>query len=360
MLERNLLELLSRDPDSPHSGWMAVNSPGHDLRSADGRYLIEIKAKLSDRRAFIASATKLALDCNRYHAGAAYLVLWEARLAKATMLERWNDLQDLFRSDVSGGLRLVSVWPDNELLVPDDATSRWLARLVRGAAALSRGPAPRIDRRYEVLRLLALRLFWNEGPIKIKDLQAETGLSHPTVKRDLDRLGKYVERQSDRSVQLARFPLDGWRELIALSPDIRRTAYYADATGKKPNIRRLVNRLRQLELEHVAFGGVIAAREWQPDFDLDGTPRIDLSVHAPDGRRQVGFLEDVDAALEPTDDPARAVIAVHSVVRARSHFKHHPELGLIADPVETLLDLYELRLDSQAEEFRNTWKTRRS
>jgi hypothetical protein len=323
--------------------------------------VIELKERLSDRRALLAAATQLALGCERLPGvDEAYLVLWDPRLAGSTIVEQWNDLQHLFRPTISNRLRLASVWPNDQLTVPDDERTRWFAEAVRRAATQSGGPGPKVDRTHEVLKLLILRRFWNRGPIKIKELQAEAGLSHPTVKRDLDRLGDHVARQSDRSVELARFPQDAWSQLRALAPRARHTAHFADGTGRKPDLRRLVDRLRRLKLENVALGGVIAAREWQPDFDLEGTPRIDLSVHAPDGRRDVTFIKDIDAALQPSEDKASAAVVVHSLVRAKPHFKAHPDLGLIADPIETLLDLYELRLYAQADEFLRTWKIKHS
>lgn len=337
--------------------WLQRRASGADLVSADGREIIEVKVRTPSRRDLISSATQLAMECQRSSAVEnAYLVLWNPGLNQTTISEIWNDLGSLFTTDVAARLRLVCVWPDHELLIPDDGSMRQFARAIQLAAESGGGPVPKANRGYEVLKILTRRYFLNEGPIRIKQLQSETGLSHPTVKRDLDRLGKYIERSSNRSVRLKSFPADQWRQLRALGPKIRNTAYYADATGQPVDLPWLAKRVRGLKQEHIAFGGVIAAKEWQADFDLDGTPRIDLCVHAPDGRRDLSFMRDIDPALETTDDETRAAVAVHSLVRRESHFRHHPELSRIADPVETLLDLYELRLDSQADAFLKHWK----
>jgi hypothetical protein len=153
-------------------------------------------------------------------------------------------------------------------------------------------------------------------------------------------------------VRLGAFPTDAWAALRAQASRIRDTQAYADATGRAPNLERLLSRLRTAAPSHVAVGGVVAARFWKPDIDIDGTPRIDLCVHAPTGRRDMAFLKQVDVALTPTDEPGNAIVVVHSLYRPVPHFTEDSRGLPIADPIEVLLDLHELRFDAQAAELR--------
>ena len=104
--------------------------------------------------------------------------------------------------------------------------------------------------------------------------------------------------------------------------------------------------------KHVAYGGVVAARHWQANFDLNGTPRIDLVVHCPNQLVDLGFVKKLDPALKENtgrsfDDSPTVVI--HPITRREPDFTKNADGGLpIADPVETALDLTEMGLTAQA------------
>jgi hypothetical protein len=96
----------------------------------------------------------------------------------------------------------------------------------------------------------------------------------------------------------------------------------------------------------VYIGGVAAARHYYPRFDLNGLPRLDLVTTSEVG---VDWLRKLDPALRPTNDPARSpVLVVHPT---EDLVDGSEESSPWADPVETLLDLHELRLGDQAEDF---------
>jgi hypothetical protein len=57
----------------------------------------------------------------------------------------------------------------------------------------------------------------------------------------------------------------------------------------------------------------------------------------------------LDSALRVSPTKDDAVLALHRLVRARPMFESDDEIGAIADPVEVLLDLHELRLEAQAD-----------
>jgi hypothetical protein len=186
-------------------------------------------------------------------------------------------------------------------------------------------------------------------------LARDVGCTYPTIREALRRLEakKYVSRSSDRSVQLSRFPRDVWRELLALASSIRPSIRFTDESGEKPDAHRLLERFSRKNLEGVALGGVAAARFWHPAFDLHGTPKLNLIVHAPNGLVDLAFVKRLDPALKRNDDPdASPVLVIHPLLRATSHFVE-PADGrpAYADPVETALDLYELGLFTQADDF---------
>jgi hypothetical protein len=109
----------------------------------------------------------------------------------------------------------------------------------------------------------------------------------------------------------------------------------------------------------VAVGGVVAARSYDPHFDLNGVPRLDLVVVRS---QSIDWLKEVNPALQPAAATVSSpVLVIHPV--------EHFWVGLpprlagelpIADPVEVLLDLYELRLTDQAEHFVTAVRARAS
>jgi hypothetical protein len=87
------------------------------------------------------------------------------------------------------------------------------------------------------------------------------------------------------------------------------------------------------------------------DLDLVGAPRLDLCVHAPDDRLDLGFVSELDPALVRTADPrAPARVVIHPIRRRTPFFEARTDGVPRADIVECLLDLSEARLAVQADE----------
>ena len=205
---------------------------------------------------------------------------------------------------------------------------------------------------FEVFKVLLRRSLMGLGPIGVGEVMRRVGCSYPTVADAIRRLerSKEVERRSKRSVELADFPRKTWGEVLALSDSLRRPRLYADTTGKSPDPKALLRRLGTMKPEGVAVGGVSAGRHYDSRFDLNGLPRLDLTVHGKD----VSFVRKLDPALkqvEPgTSGTSGIVLAVHNLSRKEPLFEPNTRGGLAwSDPVETLLDLHDLRLMEQAE-----------
>ena len=140
------------------------------------------------------------------------------------------------------------------------------------------------------------------------------------------------------------------REIVALSDSLRKPIYYKDRSGRAPDAVELLKRIATTAPRGVAVGGVVAARVHDKSFDLNGIPRVDVVVE-----RDVGldWIRALDPALQRlpavTSSPT---LVVHPVTRVEITSANSAYPGVpIADPVETLLDLYELRLTEQAEDL---------
>ncbi|MFA6313943.1 MAG: hypothetical protein WC681_20895 [Sterolibacterium sp.] len=184
-------------------------------------------------------------------------------------------------------------------------------------------------------------------------LMKTVGCSYPTAARALEKMGHAIVRRTDRRAVLRGFPGEEWARLVSLSDEIRSTARFVDRSGQTRSPQSLLRRLAQLGRDDIAVGGIEGARHYDPNIDLIGLPRLDLSLHCPGRRVDWGFIERLDPALERTEQrDAPAVLVVHLVRRKVSLFQSGADGMQWADPVECLLDLHEARLESQAKAFR--------
>ncbi len=132
-----------------------------------------------------------------------------------------------------------------------------------------------------------------------------------------------------------------------------------DDTDKPRSASSLAERLQQLRPEGVAIGGVLGARHHDPELDLMGLPRLDVSVLSPDREADIAFVRRLDPAFEATSDPTEPTRLVVHFVRHRASLFEADASGLPwADPVECLLDLHEARLEPEAADFVRALKAR--
>src|SRR6185312_3569357 len=201
---------------------------------------------------------------------------------------------------------------------------------------------------FEVWKVLLGAWIMREGPLTALEVSRRSAASIPTVAvalRHLRRRGEIAETRN-QPIELLGFPRATLREVLALSDSLRRPAHYYDASGRPPDPAGLLRHLRAAPPRGLAIGGVVAARHYDPDFDLNGLPRLDVVV---EGKVPSDWVRNVDPAMRvvPPTVPS-PVLVVHPVKSLRGI---EPTKGTLrmADPVETLLDLYELRLTDQAE-----------
>ena len=312
---------------------------------------VEVKFETHSIRNLRASLLGLAYWLTNNPTSRGLLVLVDSRITEERLQGEWKLAQQTLRPEVLQRMAVAFAKNKQYVGLPRDLGDDfrvWLDQLVLRE---SHEGKPR-ESFYAILEVLLHQWLLGKGPMTSKWLMKTVGCSYPTVAASLRRFESSLLRHSDRRVELRYFPKDEWARLLAVSDEVRSTTRFADRSGQPRSPDSLLNRLKRLEHSEIAVGGVVGARHYQPDLDLVGTPRLDLSLHCRAKNVDLDFVKQLDPALQETkrrDEPAPLVI--HLVRRARSLFEPG-EGGLQwADPVECLLDLHEGRLESQALEF---------
>jgi DNA-binding MarR family transcriptional regulator len=323
-----------------------------DLVSRDGARGLEVSAGAQGVRDLDASALRLARWVAERAGREGCLVLLGSRLTAERLRREWEAIRRVLRPDLGRRIALLAGPGSAELFPWVRPLVRWIGAREAQPAAPSAPSAALTPTVFEVLKIVVRHWLLRVGPLSRRRLQAESGATYPTVARALRKLEEAgeLERLPNRRVQLRAFPRKTWQELLPLAAALRRRAAYVDATGRRPDPAALLRKLESLRPAGVALGGVAAARHWDRRFDLHGTPRIDLVVHAPRGTIDAGFVGKLDGSLRAAT-AGEPVLVLHPLPRAAALFDAGPRGLPFADPVETLLDLHELRLTAQAAEL---------
>ncbi len=321
-----------------------------DFVTSDRRVVLEVKRTGGGLRDVHAAALQVAMYASALGAERGIVLLCGSRVSAAGLRDEWQKLLRVLAPDVASRLGLVAILEEDVVIEPDEPLSRDIAEAAADAGGRT-APKLRGNRSFEVMRVLLSRWLLHRGRIAVGELQSQTGLSHPSVSKALAALGPAVERRRDRSVALRAFPSEAWAQLVALAPKVRQTAAFVDESGRGGDPQRLLDRVRRTPPPGVAVAGVVAARHWHTGLDLEGLPRLDLSVHAPEGGMDTAFVAKLDPALVPAPPGTPPLLVLHAVPRAESLFVPLASGPPWADPVEALLDLYELRLIEQADDL---------
>jgi len=230
-----------------------------------------------------------------------------------------------------------------------------------GERRMSRGPVGG-DATFEIQKLAVLQWMQDGGAMTPGWITHHSGYSYPTVSKALKSLEEsgrdVLTRHSGRKgVELSRFPLGAWAWILSRANESRETIRFVSEGDPRPP-KALLDRLRRANFSHVAVGGVDGARRLLPSLDLFGQPRLDLTVHARGMRSRDEQREEVaeivsrlDPALMPVQSAGQAAsLVVHFLYRKTAFFEEESGLQW-ADSAECLLDLHELGMESQAEQF---------
>ena len=281
------------------------------------------------------------------------LVLTNPRITDAALQKEWSMVKLSLRPEIVRRLALAGRRKEEIFTIagnlPPNLSSR-LPRYVDQAPGAQPYRAPQSSD--AILLVLLNQWFLRKGPMTTQWLIQAVGCSYPTAANALRRLEHVIKRLSDRRLQLWGFPMDEWQRVVASRERAHPTLHYVDRSRQRRSADSFLRRASGLDRDDIAVGGVIAARHYYPEFDLRGTPRLDLTLHSPDGRTDLSFVENLDPALELTAGPAEpAVLAVHVLRRQASLFAPNRDGLPWVDPVATLLGLYDARLEPQAKEL---------
>jgi hypothetical protein len=312
---------------------------------------VEVKFETHGIRNLRASLLGLAYWLTNHPDNRGLLVLVDSRITAERLQREWKLAQQTLHPVILERMAVAFARNKEYVGLPRDLGDDFRAWLDQLVIRESHKGKPR-ESFYAILEVLLHQWLLGKGPMTSEWLMKTVGCSYPTVAAGLRRLEPSLLRHSDRRVELRYFPRDEWVRLLAVSDEVRSTTRFADRSGQPRSPESLLNRLKRLKRSDIAVGGVVGARHYQPELDLVGTPRLELSLHCRGRNVDWGFVKELDPALQETklrDEPAPLVI--HLVRRATSLFESGPDRLQWADPVECLLDLHEGRLESQALEF---------
>ena len=279
---------------------------------------------------------------------AVVLALSEPRIGIERLREEWMAAAKIIRPEIWRRMALMvrksgalHGWPAktteaewDECVATQHAAAKAPLRRERGGEVF-----------HDILRVLIRQWMTGGGTVSGQWLCEAAGCSHPTLKRALHRLTRYLNGTRP-PVALTRFPTDEWARLLTSSDRIRCTERYAAAADV--TVETLEQAIRALHCDDVWLGGVPGARHYFPALDLVGTPRLDVTMPAAGRRADTAWTAEV--GLRPAAEGEPVLLAVHAV--------HFPGARCEksggrrwADPVECLLDLHESRLENQAKDF---------
>lgn len=318
-----------------------------------GNTIVEVKSDLHSFRNLRAALLQLAYYLTEQPDERGLLVLANPRITDAALQKEWRLAEQTLRPEV---LRRLSVAAERgaEISTISGELSPDLSNRVREMVDREARAQPSRARQPPEAIFLVLMHQWflRKGPMTTQWLIQAVGCSYPTAANALRRLEHLIERFSDRRIQLWGFPAEEWQRVVSNRDRVHPTLRYADRSGQRRSPESLLRRASGFDRPDIAVGGVLAARHYHPALDLRGTPRLDLTLHSPDGTADLSFVEQLDPALERTksnDEPA--ALAIHVLRRQASFFQTDGDGLSWADPVESLLGLYDARLEPQAREF---------
>jgi hypothetical protein len=338
----------------PLAGYNLVDSTRQE--STDHRRILDFHPFMQSVRDFEAAVMKAAKELTRRPSlEEACVAVSLVRFTRERIEREWKGMKSMFLPEIADRLALIAVDGTGAFVDPDQPRLRKLAQPLQPTRGAPRPPKHRpLGRKsFDVLKVLLDHWLLGHGAVSVAQLVREAGASYPTVAEALERLEstQQLRRHSSRAVELSAFPEAAWSEMVALGDAVRQTQSWLDVTGRPSDPKGLLARLARLQRPGVSVGGVVAARHYDPHFDLHGTPRLDVCVHNEEAHP--GDLAiDLDPALQLTQErKAPAVLVIHLVTRPYAPTQPNPKGVRWASPAETLHDLHELGLSQQAEEL---------
>lgn len=302
-----------------------------------------------------------ALSQNRSQHG--FLLLVDSHVSRKRISEEWRLTQSIINPGIANRIKFylkegnkIYGWPEN----PDKRILEHLSRAMRDESPEVGLRLPKTD--YFSVILKTLLLNWmghsSQNPefMSKKRLGELAGCSYPTVISSLNRLKNHLTHSSNTGIGLRRFPHEQWHSMILGAGKIRATQRFVDRSGQPRRPSFLLERLANMQLGHIGVGGVPGALAVYPDLNITGSPRLDICIHAPGKVADIAFVKKLDPALELTKDQMEpAQVVIHFVRSEYNNFEQYlPDIKR-ASWVECMLDLHEMHLGEQADEWLQQW-----
>lgn len=309
--------------------------------------------------AILKLADALSNDADRQ----GFLLLIDSYVSKRRVNEEWLLIQRIINPSITKRLNIflkqgkrVHGWPEE----PNEEMSAHLTRAVKDESAEIGTRLPKAGYFSVIFKILLLDWLGHSSQkpevMTMKRLGELAGCSYPTVASATDRLRAYLQHSRSKGIRLRRFPGEEWHSMILGADKIRATKRLVDRSGQPRRPNFLLERLANMRLDHVAVGGVPGALATYPDLNITGNPRLDLCIHAPGKIANIEFVKMLDPALEPTNDQLEpAQVVLHFVRSDHSYFEQGLPGIQRASWVECMLDLHEMRLGAQADEWLYQW-----
>jgi len=308
-----------------------------------------------------------------------FLILIDPRISIKRIQAEWNLAKKVHTLFITKKLFLV-VFSSGEVIfqspgIQNEYIKNFEQRFI-AVMSTKTNHLPKIDFKAEILKILLNVWFFNldepsslvsentlqfafgkEFPkqrfLTISELEKMAGCTYRTVDRAFEFVGGAIERNGNKGFRLKYFPRSAWEKMVVLSSKSRSTMKFINRSSTSRSPESLIKRLKRLNRPDIAIGGVAGAFQFLPELDISGTPRLDLTIHSPNGTADMSFLRNLDPALKPwkRDDPPPS-LSVHFLRRKPSFFRVDKAGLFWADPIECLLDLLEAKLDFQALQFR--------
>lgn len=323
------------------------------------RTLVKVKRRVDAMRGTWPALVELATEVAKDDGCRGVLALVDSSITPQRLGEEWRGFAGALRDDVG---ERMAVWQEREgvwSVVAGNGEDGDVAAIEAEFRTKHGQPSTggrRADFGFIVTKLLAEQSWRTGEAVKVGWLMQTAGCSHQTVADAIALWGGFIERTTDRRVRLTHVPREIVERLRMRGPMARQTMRFADRSGRATGGEVYSRRLAALAgggagVPSFAFSGVAGVREWYPAIDLVGSPRVDVCVHGKDAGDCERLMQRLDPALRREDDlRAPADVAVHWLRQAEVEFRQAGGVK-VADPVECLLDLYEMRLDAQAEAF---------
>ncbi len=317
--------------------------------------LVEVRKRIAAVRDLRDGLVAIAGQLVAHPAKRGYLLLVDPRLGASCVDAELEGFRSAMLPEVAKRMHLLTVKGGEVAKAPagiPDAEFRAMLRAAHADAHDPRAKLPPPDKQAEVLLVILHQWIQGQEPMTSRWLEDTVGCNYRTVAAAVERLGPAVKRLSDRRITLGFFPEEQWKRILANSRKTRSTLLYADSSDQPRSPESLVRRLAAFTRTDIAVGGVLGAKRLYPDLDIVGTPRLDLSIHAPGKAVDLAFVRKLDPALELTRDPHRPVrLALHFARREDPLFDREPNASCWSSAVDCLLDLYDARLEAQASAF---------